>query len=257
MKIYPYIIDSKKVTDYYKSLLDEKYKIVIFNKKDNKDIYDYFLPTTRDYIFWTFNLTNKTEFNKIENDVKSVICAKYQTNILNKDNTTIICFKEGICFVVTDNEKEKDKIIKSKFSEKIEKINLRSEKSYDLPSSKEDLTAEDYAYIFELYKMIYIEKIHQELQKPERFDAIRRKFMNFTQDVFNSRITDDENEAKKIAKWEEDLQLDKRYIKLEDQFDLLYKNSKLDESKNLLNFAIMLSVVVVIIGIINLIITTM
>jgi len=257
MKIYPYIIDSKKVTDYYKNLLDEKYKVVVFNKKDNADIYNYFLPTTRDYIFWTFNLTNKTEFNKIENDVKSIICAKYQTNIFEKNDTKIICFKEGICFVVTDDEKEKEKIVKNKFAEKIEKINLRSEKSYDLPSKKENLTAEDYAYIFELYKMIYIEKIHQELQKPEKFDAIRKKFMGFTQDVFNSRITDDESEAMKITKWEDDLQLDDRYVKLENQFDLLYKNSKLDESKNLLNFAIMLSVVVVIIEIINLIITTM
>lgn len=251
-KIYPYIIDNKRLSGYYEILMDDKYKLRIFNKKKDKEIYDTFLPMIKEYMFWTFNMNNKTEFNEFKNDLKGTICANYECNIFEKKGSTVICFGTGICFVITDDKKEVSKLVKYKEKKKMKEINLSEDTEYNITTEKETML---YTYILELYKIIYLNIIQKEIKNPNTFEKARNKFVKFTEEIFNVEISDkfDEKEKKQIEKWEKEFKLDSKYIEVENQFDLMYKNYTLDDSKTERLFLILLLVITIIIGIINLI----
>lgn len=253
MKIYPYIIDNKRLAGYYELLLDDGYKVKIFNKKKDQEIYDTFLPKVKEYMFWSFNVKNKTEFNSLPKDLKGTVCAGYKCNIFEKKNSLVVCFSTGICFIVTSDQKEVQKLVKYKEQEKMKKINLAEDTAYEIKNEKDTMI---YAYILELYKMIYLNKLQQEIQNPSIFEKTRKQFIEFTQEIFNVTMSEkfDEKEQKQIAKWEKELNLDKKYIEVENQFELLYKNYNLSENKTETLFLMMLVAVVIIIGIINLMI---
>ena len=107
-KIYPYLIDSKRMIGYYELLLDDDYQIKLFNKKEDKAVYDYFLPSIRDYLFWSFDMNLSSEikeYEKLKNDIKATICATYTCNVFEKEKTKVVCFGTGICFAITDDKK--------------------------------------------------------------------------------------------------------------------------------------------------------
>ena len=177
MKIYPYIIDEKRMSGYYEILLDNKFKLAEYNKKKNSEVYEYFLPETRNYVLWTFNLgenerTTSTEFNKMTNDLKACTCGNYYCNIFEKGNSIVICFETGICFAISDDEKEIKKIKKYEQTINLEKINLRKEKYYTIPEeiNKDNINVNNprlISYVIQLYKQVYLNKIQR--------NAIRRK----------------------------------------------------------------------------------
>ena len=41
---------------YYELLFDQGFELKVFDKKKDKKLYDFFLPTVNNYMFWTFNL---------------------------------------------------------------------------------------------------------------------------------------------------------------------------------------------------------
>ena len=251
-RIYPYIIDNKRLAGYYELLMDDKYKLKIFSKRKDKEIYDTFLPMIKEYMFWTFNIQNKTEFNELKNDLKGTICANYKCNIFEKKDSIVICFSTGICFVITDDEKEVSKLVKYKEKEKMKEINLSENTVYKVETKEEAIL---YTYILELYKVIFLNKIKKEMENPNTFDKTRSQFVSFTEEIFNVEISEkfDEKHKKQLEKWEKELKLDKKYIEVENQFDLMYKNMNMNESKTERLFLILLLVVTIIIGILNLI----
>lgn len=262
IKIYPYIIDEKRLSGYYEILLDNKFKIVEYNKKKNSELYEYFLPETRNYILWTFNLKDKeestsTEFNKMSNDLKACTCGNYYCNIFQKGSSIVICFETGICFAISNDEKEVNKIKKYEQTIDIEKINLRKEKYYSIPEeiNKYDIDENNprlISYVIELYKKIYLNKIQLEMQSEENFEKSRVSFVKFTEKIFNLDETDKEEEKNLIEDWKKELKLEQSYIKVDNQFDLLYKNNKLNYNNDLVKFSIALFIVAIILGIINL-----
>ena len=119
--IHPYIIEESKYDKYILKLLkDKKCTYKIFEKEKDLDIYNFFLPNMRSFLFPTFELRGDTlrEFNslKIEDKKKkiardSVACFSYNfaQDIQGKVGTEngiffkiegieIICFNSGICF---------------------------------------------------------------------------------------------------------------------------------------------------------------
>ena len=262
MKIYPYIIDEKRMSGYYEILLDNKFKLAEYNKKKNSEIYEYFLPETRNYVLWTFNLgenecTTSTEFNKMTNDLKACTCGNYYCNIFEKGNSIVICFETGICFAISDDEKEIKKIKKYEQTIDLEKINLRKEKYYAIPEeiNKEGINVNNprlISYVIQLYKQVYLNKIQKEMQSEENFERSRSSFVKFTEKIFNLDETDKEEEKNLIENWKKELKLEETYIKVDNQFDLLYKNNKLNYNNDLVKFSIALFIVAIILGIINL-----
>lgn len=121
--IKPFLIKETKYRKYIQTLLEnKKYKIKYFEKERDLNLYSYFLPEIRNYLFPSFNYT-KDQINKLErtnSNLKSAIlsqnsCTTFEY-IMDKtiqgkineengifftiDNIKIICFNTGICFLV-------------------------------------------------------------------------------------------------------------------------------------------------------------
>ena len=99
--------------------------------------------------------------------------------------------------------------------------------------------------------MIYLEIIAKEIQNSEKFDKAREEFVEFTTKVFNVKITDNKEGYELAEKIEKTLELDKQYIKVDDEFDLIYKNNKLNDKEFNKKFLIAVLVVLLILGLLN------
>jgi len=121
--IHPYTVDETKYDKYILKLLKDKLcKFKIFEKEKDLDIYNFFLPDIRDYLFPTFELRDEIlkDFKKLNaNGMKNAI-SKYpvayfvydlaediqgkmgaEEGIFFKvEKIEIICFNTGICFFV-------------------------------------------------------------------------------------------------------------------------------------------------------------
>ncbi len=250
-KIHPYLIDNKRLAGYFELLLESGFNLRIFDKKEDKELANYFLPLVKDYLFWSFNLaTLKSikEFKSLSNDLKSAVCATYKCNVFqNKKGDTVICFSTGVCFAITDDDKILKLLTKYMQGQKMQEVNIRNEDFYEFKDEKE---GHQFAYILELYKMIYLMKINKEMQNSKFFDKVRNNFVKFTQEIYVIKETDKDKFCEKIK---DDLKIENLYISVENQFDLLYKNNKLNENINTKRLAVLLLAVGIIIGVINLI----
>ena len=130
--IHPYIVDETKYNKYILRLFRNKNcSFKIFEKEKDLDIYNYFNPHIRAYMFPTFEYrgTKLRNFNDFSNEVKSRIVAKHKVACfdykLDKDiqgkigdengiffsieKMQIICFNTGICFFVIKTHIEESK----------------------------------------------------------------------------------------------------------------------------------------------------
>jgi len=121
--IYPYIIDEKIYSKYLLKLLkDKNCKLKIWEKEKDLNMYTYFLPKVRDYLFWSFsyNAEKKRKLEELDTNMKAVLLSKYPCTMfeytLGKEvqakvgeangiffdiqKIDIVCFKTGICFVL-------------------------------------------------------------------------------------------------------------------------------------------------------------
>lgn len=250
-KIHPYLIDNKRLAGYFELLLESGFTLRIFDEKEDKELAQYFLPLVKDYLFWTFNLTTlkaRKEFKSLSNDLKGAICATYKCNVfINKKGDVVICFSTGVCFAITDDDKMLKSLTKYMQGQKMQEVNIRNEDFYEFKDEKEE---HQFAYILELYKMIYLMKINKKMQNSHSFDKVRNDFVKFTQEIYVIKETDKDKFCEKLKT---DLKIESLYISVENQFDLLYKNNKLNENINTKRFVILLLAVGIIIGVINLI----
>ncbi len=121
--IYPYVIDEKEYKKYLQGLLrNKKCKIRFFDKQKDIHLYTYFLPSIREYVFWSFGL-NKAgirDFEKMDSTLKATMLSEHDCNIFNYElpenlqgkvdvengiffeisEIKIICFKSGISFLI-------------------------------------------------------------------------------------------------------------------------------------------------------------
>ena len=119
--IHPYIIDETKYDKYILKLLkDKKCSYKVFEKEKDLDIYNFFLPNIRSYLFPSFELrgeelkgfTNskiEEKKRKILKDSVSYFTYDFAEDIQGKvgaengiffkiEGIEIICFRTGICF---------------------------------------------------------------------------------------------------------------------------------------------------------------
>ena len=252
-RIYPYLIEPHRMVGYYETLLEDGYELKIFNKKEDKEIYDYFLPKIKDYMFWTFDLYKSGEYKSLTNDLKAAICGEYKCNIFQKDDNQIVCFSTGICFIITEDKAIVNKIVRFEEKSKMIKINMREDESYaveEVIKEKDKYKkAHLYAYILGLTKKIILNIVEKDLEEDDKFDKSRKLFSDFTKKIYCVDITDKDDFVKKV---DSTLEIEKKYIAVENKFDFLYKNLKLEETSNLNKICFILFIIMVIIGIINL-----
>ena len=118
--IHPFVVKESKYQKYILSLLkDKRFKLKVFQKGKDFDLYKYFSPKMRDFLFSSFS-HSKLKLEKLEElpeDTKSAILSKYPCTIfeyeLKEDiqgkaedkgiffkiqKVEVICFNTGICF---------------------------------------------------------------------------------------------------------------------------------------------------------------
>ena len=121
--IYPYVIEEEKYEKYInRLLLNKNCELKLFEKEKDEDLYTYFLPQIRNYMFGSFdyNMAKKNKLNEFDSNMKSVLLAKGPCTVfeykIEKDiqgkagrrggiffnirNIKIICFSTGICFLL-------------------------------------------------------------------------------------------------------------------------------------------------------------
>ena len=76
--------------------------------------------------------------------------------------------------------------------------------------------------------------------------------VEFTQSVFNVQITDDLKLKKIIEDLQEYLDINKKFIQLENEFDLLYKNNQMNDKRDTQRIFIIFFIIFIIIGMFNL-----
>ena len=121
--IYPYIVKEKEYIKYLqKLLLNTKFKMKIFNREKDLDLYSYFLPKVRENLFWTMNFSKykMSKLDELGKDIKTNLIAKYPCTIFEYDikkdiqgkiekkdgiffeitKIELVCFNTGICFMI-------------------------------------------------------------------------------------------------------------------------------------------------------------
>ena len=130
--IHTYIVNQTRYTRYICNLLkDGRFKLRVFQKDKDLELYTYFLPKIRNFMFKTFEL-NKTrleKLNEFSDETKAAILAEYPCVMfecdLKKDiqgktvdessiffkiqKMGIICFNTGICFLYFKTNVESDR----------------------------------------------------------------------------------------------------------------------------------------------------
>ena len=150
--VYPYIVEEKNYKKYIQKLLkNNKCKTRFFEKEKDKELYKYFLPNIRKFMFNNFSFSREkiAEFDKLDVEVKSTILNKYpcvffeykiDENIPGKvgeengiffkiDSIQLICFNTGICFEVIKTHIENSELFDDAldFNYKFKNVNYSNE----------------------------------------------------------------------------------------------------------------------------------
>lgn len=88
-----------------------------------------------------------------------------------------------------------------------------------------------YTYIFNLYKKIYLRKIELELKDIKKIKKARKKFVEFTKNLWIQEITEDETGTLLNDKLQEVFELDKMYAQVKQKYDILYKELNFEKER--------------------------
>ncbi len=88
-----------------------------------------------------------------------------------------------------------------------------------------------YSYILNLYKKIYLKKLELEFKDPKKVKSARRKFIDFTKNLWIQEITEDETGTMLNHKMQETFELEKLYEEVKGKYDVLYKELNIEKNK--------------------------
>lgn len=90
-----------------------------------------------------------------------------------------------------------------------------------------------YTYILNLYKKIYLKKIELEFKDITKIKKARKKFVEFTKNLWIQEITEDETGSLLNNKLQEVFELDKLYSEVKNKYDILYKELNIEKEKKI------------------------
>ena len=87
-----------------------------------------------------------------------------------------------------------------------------------------------YTYILALYKKIYMKKLSVEFGKKNRFENTKQEFLEFSNKIWISEITDDSIGSDLYAKWSKALGLKNTFADIKEKYDIAYKDMNFDKN---------------------------
>lgn len=88
-----------------------------------------------------------------------------------------------------------------------------------------------YTYILNLYKKIYLKKLELEFKDITKIKNARKKFVDFTKNLWIQEITEDETGTLLNHKLQEVFELDNLYNKAKNKYDILYKDLNIEKDR--------------------------
>lgn len=214
--IYPYIVEERKYNKYLLKLLKNKScEIKFFEKEKDINLYRYFLPNIRKFMFcdFSFNKNKIEKFKKMDLELQSTVLSKYpctvfeykinenlqgkvekEDGIFFKINSIqIICFSTGICFIVfkthIENSNEFEDVIN--FNYKFRNINLKNDNNDKIKIQTDSF--ENMKTINEIINLV-IEKNNYN----EKLDIDNEKFMCYTYTCIEQESWNENNNFNEI-----------------------------------------------------------
>ncbi len=202
--IKPFLIKENKYKKYLLSLLkNDKFNLKFFEKERDLNIYSYFLPEVRDYIFSTFHYDKQKikEFEGLNNVLKSNILADLPCNVfeykLNKKaqgkindnegiffnitNIEVVCFDSGICFLLIKTDLENNQKFSSllDFNYKFKDINSEFSKLKEYNNIK--IQTDTFSNMKDLPQFIQeIIGVNSKFAELKDIDMYNRRFFVYT-----------------------------------------------------------------------------
>lgn len=98
-----------------------------------------------------------------------------------------------------------------------------------------------YTYILTLYKKLYLKKLSNDFSNNMNNRKTRKKFIDFTKNIWLQEVSEDETGTFLEHKIKDVLEIDKLYLKVKNEYDILFKELKIEKnSKVTLMIAILL-----------------
>lgn len=91
-----------------------------------------------------------------------------------------------------------------------------------------------YTYILNLYQKIYLKKIELEFKNTIKIRKARKKFVEFTKNLWIQEITEDETGTLLSDKLQEVFELDRIYNGVKNKYDILYKELNIEKQKKIM-----------------------
>lgn len=111
-----------------------------------------------------------------------------------------------------------------------------------------------YTYLLNLYKKIYLKKLQTEFKNPKKVKETRKKFIEFTKNIWIQEITEDEIGTMLNQKIEEIFELEELYNNVKNKYDVLYKELNIEKSRKSTILIAIILVVSLIFNILNFIV---
>ncbi len=106
-----------------------------------------------------------------------------------------------------------------------------------------------YTYLINVYKKLFLKKIEQEFRKGARLPKTRKQFIEFTKTLWIEEVTEEEVGSCLNHLFCQTMNLDRLYLEMKNQYDVLYKESNIQKNTKAL---LVLTIVLVIALIVNL-----
>lgn len=218
--IYPYVVKEEKFNGYMQRLLkNRRCTLKLFEKRKNASMYNYFLPTIRDYMFRSFGFaeSNYKAFNSLGMTVQSNMlsqtpCTIFEYNMghdvqakteedgifFKIEKIELICFNTGICFLVLktnieDTNKFSDLL---NFNYKFRDIN--SEANEGLSSSKIKIQTGTFSDIKKLSELI--KELTGSTASSKKIDIDTNRFLIYSYACIDQEYWNDRHEFIEIEK---------------------------------------------------------
>jgi hypothetical protein len=108
-----------------------------------------------------------------------------------------------------------------------------------------------YTYILNLYKKIYLKKLEREFRHPSNLKATRKKFIDFTKNLWIQEITEDEAGTNLNCKLTEILELDRLYYEIKTKYDIIYKELNIEKNTKMVFGISIILVITLIFNVLN------
>lgn len=217
--LYPYVIKTQKLNRYIQGLLkNSKCTLKIFEKRTNLSMYNYFLPTARDYMFRSFGFaeSNTKALDSLSiklkaNMLSSMPCTIFEYNMgqdvqaktdeedglfFKIQKIEIICFSTGICFLAIKTNLEGTEKFSDLLNFNFRFRDINSEENKNLEYNKIKIQTGTFSDIKKLSELI--KELTGSAIESKKIDIDTNRFIIYSYACIDNKVWNEKHTFDKI-----------------------------------------------------------